>query len=99
MRASSRLDGASVPLTATSIAVQWFVCVRAPLSRLRAVPSTPRTALSLCAPKNVRQKQKCYLQIAARVVCETGYWKGVPFLFFINFPSDKPNDYPMVPPK
>mmetsp|Transcript_44885 Transcript_44885/g.65984 ORF Transcript_44885/g.65984 Transcript_44885/m.65984 type:complete len:211 (+) Transcript_44885:168-800(+) len=41
----------------------------------------------------------CYLTIVARVTCETGYWKGIPFMFHINFPCDKPNDYPMVPPK
>ena len=40
-----------------------------------------------------------YLSIVARVTCETGFWKGIHFTFHIDFPSNKPNDYPMVPPK
>ena len=43
--------------------------------------------------------QDSYLKIVARVTCESGFWKGVHFMFEIHFPCEKPNDYPMVPPK
>ena len=80
----------------------WCTCtllssLLRPLPLLMHLTCTLSMTISPCVC--ARSSQSCYLTIVARVTCETGYWKGIPFMFHINFPCDKPNDYPMVPPK
>jgi len=58
------------------------------------VPQLPKSVFQVYAPN-----PKCYLKLIVSIISDTGYWKGVNYLVEINFPSSKPNDYPIVPPK
>ena len=69
----------------------FFVCY--PDVR-KDVPQLPKAVFQVYAPN-----KKCYLKLIVSITSDTGYWKGVNYLVEINFPSSKPNDYPIVPPK
>lgn len=58
------------------------------------IPQLPKSIFQIFAPN-----PKCYLKLVVCITCDVGYWKGTTYMVEINFPSSKPNDYPIVPPK
>ena len=58
------------------------------------IPQLPKSVFKVFAPN-----PKNYLKLIVSITSDVGYWKGTNYLVEINFPSSKPNDYPIVPPK